>query len=241
VTAQALRPSLKRISRKRLVHRRPRLPIVADGELISVAGLVGSPVYDGSGERVGTLDDLVARLGEPHPPVLAAVVRVGRSRTLMPVAAFASVLPDGLHLTGPLEDHPPEREPGLVGLAHDVIDRQIVDVDGADVVRVSDLVLGRMPDGLRLVGADVSTRTLLRRLGPARLRRNVAVERVYDSASIAAVSLRRVGEAGSTLGLASAASRLGTFTPAELEALLGDLPAHERHQLTASMTREVSE
>ena len=243
MTLQALRPSLGRISRARLVRRRAHRPVNAQIELLSVAGAVGSPVYDGSGLRVGTLDDLVVRWdpGEPHPPVHAAVVRVHRSRTLMPAAAFASLLPDALRLTGPLEDHPLELESGLVALAHAVIDRQIVDVDGANVVRVSDLVLGRMPDGLRLVGADVSARTLLRRLGPARLRRKVAVERVYDWASVAAFSVRGAGEAGSVLALASAASRLRTFGHAELEALLGDLPAHERDQLTASITRDASE
>ena len=240
MTSQALRPSLRRISRARLVHRRARRPVIADTELISVAGAVGSPVYDGSGKRVGTLEDLVVRWdpGEPHPPVHGAVVRVHRNRTLMPVAAFASLTPDGLRLSGPLENHPPERESGLVALAHDVLDRQIVDVDGADIRRVSDLVLGRFPDGLRLVGSDVSARTLLRRLGPAPLKRKVAVERVYDWASVAAFSIRGAGEAGSALGLASAASRLSTFSPAELESLLGDLPSHLRDQLTGHVTME---
>jgi len=240
VTSQALRPSLRRVSRERLVHRRARRPVIADAELISVAGAVGSPVYDGSGKRVGTLHDLVVRWdpGERHPPLHGAVVRVHRDRTLMPVAAFASLAVDGLRLSGPLEDHPPERQPGLVALAHDVLDRQIVDVDGADIRRVSDLVLGRLPDGLRLVGADVSARTLVRRLGPAALRRKVAVERVYDWASVAAFTIRGAGDAGSALGLASAASRLTTFSPAELASLLGDLPEHLRDQLTAHLNTE---
>ena len=197
-------------------HRRAHRSVIADAGLISVAGAIGSPVYDGSGKRVGVLHDLVVRWepGDPHPPLHGAVVRVHRDRTLMPVASFASLTADALRLSGSFEGHPPEREHGLVALAHEVLDRQLVDVDGADVKRVSDLVLGRLPDGLRLVGADVSARTLIRRLGPAPLRRIVAPERVYDWASVAAFSARGAGEAGSVLRLASAASRLATFSPA---------------------------
>lgn len=95
---------------------------------------------------------------------------------------------------------------------------------------MSDLVLGRFPDGFRLVGADVSVRTLLRRLGPASMRRRVAVERVYDWASVAAFSVRGAGEVGSVLRLTNAAAQLGTLRPDELERLLGDLPPHERLQ-----------
>lgn len=238
MTSQALRRSPRRILRDGISRRHGKRVAVA-GELFSVAGAVGSPVFDRSGERVGVLHDLVVRwAGETHPPLYGAVVRARRGRTFVPAAAIAELLPDRLTLAGRLDDRPPEREPGLVALAHDVLDRQIVDVDGANVDRVSDLVLGRMPDGLRLVGADVSARTLVRRIGPARLRRRVAVGRVYDWASVAAFSVRAAGEAGSALGLTSAAARLTAFSPAELETLLRDLPPHERDQLAASVTEK---
>jgi sporulation protein YlmC with PRC-barrel domain len=206
--------------------------------LLSVAGAVGSPVYDGFGTCVGTLDDVVVRWdpAEPHPPLAGAIVRVRRRRSFVPHAAIAGLLRDEMRLGGPFEHRPPERQPWLVALAHDVLDRQIVDVDGADVVRVSDLVLGRRPDGLRLVGADVSARTLLRRLGPASLRRRVARERVYDWASVAAFSARGAGEASSVLHLTNAAARLRERGPAEVDALLADLPAHERAQLAEHET-----
>jgi hypothetical protein len=168
---------------------------------------------------VGTLDDLHVRWdpAEPHPPLAGAIVRVRRRRSFVPRDAIADLQRDMMWLQGPLEQCRPERQPWLVALAHHVLDRQIVDVDGADVVRVSDLVLGRLPDGLRLVGTDVSTRTLLRRLGPAWLRQKVAQARVYDWASVAAFSAP-AGEADSVLHLTDVAARLRERGPADVAA-----------------------
>ena len=231
MTSFALRPAPRRARRRPLSRRRPPR-LQTEAELISVAGAVGSPVYDGSGKRLGTLDDLVVRwdTGDPHPPVCGAIVRLRRSRTYVQRDAIAELGPDALRLQGTLELHPPERQPWLVALAHDVLDRQIVDVDGSDVVRVSDLVLERLPDSIRLVGTDVSLRTLLRRLGPASLRRRVTPERVYDWASVAAFSARGAGEADSVLHLTKAAAKLRERGPDDVDALLADLPPHERAQ-----------
>jgi sporulation protein YlmC with PRC-barrel domain len=184
--------------------------VAADTELLSVAGAVGSPVLDGSGRRVGSIDDLLVHWEppEPHPPLVGALVRARHGRTFVPVHEFAALRPDRLELIGSLEARTVERQPWLVGLAHDVLDRQIVDVDGTDVARVSDLVLGRCRDEIRLVGADVSARTLVRRLGPASLRRAVARERLYDWATVGAFPERGAGDAASVLRLTEPAARL---------------------------------
>ena len=238
MSSHALRPTLHRIKRRPLTHRRRRL--AANSELLSVAGLVGSRVYDDAGRRVGLLHDLVVRWdsGEPHPPLWGAVLRSRFRHAFVPASALAALTPDSVRLTADFEPRPVERQPGLVALANDVLDRQIVDAGGADIVRVSDLVLGRLPDGIRLVGADVSARTLLRRLGPPALRRRVAPERVYDWAGVAAFSVRGPGEAGSVLRLTTAAAELTTLRLDELEAVLADLPPAERAQLAAHVAGE---
>ena len=239
MTSHALGFALRR-ARRHTLSRRHVKPVEFEGKLLSVAGAVGSPVYSGSGERLGDLDDIVVRWdsGDEHPPLYGALVHAHRSLAFVPATAIAAVLPDQLRLHGSLEPGAPERHPGLVALARDVLDRQIVDVDGADVDRVSDLVLGRGPDGIRLVGADVSLRTLLRRLGPARMRRMVATERVYDWASVAAFSVHGAGEAGSVLKLTDAASHLRALDPTQIASLLDDLPPPERDQLSSHLAED---
>jgi len=238
VTNFALRPPPRRIARRSRGRREPR-PIETDAELISVAGVVGSRVVDSSGRHVGRLDDLVVRWdpSEPHPPLAGAVVRSLRP-WFVPKASITELRPDGLRLHHTFSVRPVERKPWLVALAHDILDRQIVDVDGANVDRVSDLVLGLSADEIRLLGADVSARTFLRRLGPAQLRRRVARERVYDWADVAAFSARGAADASSVLNLTDAAARLRKEGPAGVDALLEDLPPHEQAEFARGLAKE---
>jgi sporulation protein YlmC with PRC-barrel domain len=239
MTPLAVRPLPVRI-RRRPPSRRHRRHLAINAELISVAGLVGSPVYDGAGNQVGALEDVVVRWDATatHPRLHGAIVRTHRHPSFVPTAEIAALTPVEARLTGSLERRPPHRQEALVALAHDVLDRQIVDTAGADVVRVSDLVLGRLSDGIRLVGVDVSTRTLLRRLGPRSMRQRVALTRVYDWALVAAFSVRGAGEAGSVLRLTPAAAELRKRRPADRAALLGDLPPDKASALSAAIQPE---
>jgi len=237
MTNAAIRPVPRRVRRRSLGFHTPRR-LETDAELLSIAGTVGSGVVDASGKLVGRLDDLVVHWSEdePHPPLAGAIVRFIVRRAFVPMSSIAELRPEELLLRHTTELRPVERKAWLVALAHDVLDRQIVDVDGSDVKRVSDLLLGRLPGGLRLVGVDVSVRTLLRRLGPASLRRHVATDRVYDWASVAAFSKRGAGEASSVLQLTQALDALRKKGPADLQALLEDLPVGERAKLERHVT-----
>jgi hypothetical protein len=50
------------------------------GQLLSLANLMGRPVVDPSGTRVGRVNDVIVRWESvtPHPPVTGIVVRVGK-------------------------------------------------------------------------------------------------------------------------------------------------------------------
>jgi hypothetical protein len=143
--------------------------------------------------------------------------------------------PRRIEIAGTLLQAPGHGDPSLVALARDVLDRQIVDVAGLDVVRVSDLALGLGSGGIRLVGVDVSARTLLRRLGPAAMRRRVAADRLYDWAAVGALSVRNAGETGSVLRLTGASRSLAKLSTRELRVLVDDLRPSERRDLRRSV------
>ena len=57
------------------------------------------------------------------------------------------------------------RRDGEILLNRDVLDRQLIDVNGKRVVRVNDLQIAPLQERYRLIGVDVGARALLKRLG----------------------------------------------------------------------------
>jgi len=150
--------------------------------LLSVAGLVGSPIIVGA--RSGRIADLIVRHAseDTYPEITGFLVRVGRR------FGFAAT-GDIEGLTGARSAHSVlrtrecedfDRRPSDVLLAADVLDRQIIDTDGAHVIRAADLYLAVIGGTVRLIALDTIVRTLVRRLGPRRLRTPPAPQRVID-------------------------------------------------------------
>lgn len=217
----------------------------AAGELISVANLVGSPVRDGSGRRVGRVQDVVAHWeeGVGHPPVTGVLVRVGGSVGRVSVQDL-QLRQHGVSLKSmPLVVSPADRHPGDVVLAHDVLDHQLVDVQGVQVVRAADVYLGGLGDSWELGGVDVGLRALLRRLLPRR-RKCPSPVRAIDWSDLQAFVPRfpaggggahdpagAASTVGSSVQLAGAAADLHRLRPTEVTDLLNSLPRRKQAQL----------
>ena len=116
------------------------------------------------------------------------------------------------------------RRSGEVLLAKDVLDHQLVDVEGVQVIRAADLYLAEVIGRIRLVGADVSNATLLRRLGPRRWRPRPTPDRVIDWAAIQPFtdSAKDVSGAATHVRLKTTNEGLHRLRPGELADLLED-------------------
>jgi CBS domain-containing protein len=237
----AERPSVSAVSalRARYEQRVERLTTLRHvrSELVSLAGLIGQPVLNQSGQQIGHVADVVARWdsNQPYPPVTGLIVRVGRRRAWLPVDAVEEVSRDRVRLrTARLDLRDAERRPGEVELARDVIDHQLVDTDGARVIRASDLYVARVAGVVQLVGVDVGFNSLLRRLGPARFRSRPTPDKVIDWASITSFGSQH-GPGGT---LQASEHGLQRLRPGELADLLEDLGRTERRDLLARLTPE---
>jgi len=248
----ARRPPLPTPSalRRRREHRTQRLlanRAVADA-LVSAAGLVGRPVRDQTGAEVGRLLDVVVRWrGEPYPPVTGLVVRVGRRRVYVPIDHVEELSTEQVKLrSARLDLRDFERRPGEVVLNGDVVDHQLVDVDGVRVIRAADLYLARVVDEFRLVGVDVGFQTLLRRLGPPRWRRRPTPDRVIDWAAIQPFGYGGTDDTGAGTGppgpmrLHTPNQALRRLRPGELADLLEELGRDERQELLAQLETETA-
>ena len=109
--------------------------------------------------------------GETYPPLTGLVVGIGRRRAYVPIGQVGVLARPARGLSSARLDLVDfVRRPDEVVLAGDVIDQQLVDMDDVQVVRGSDLYVADVAGTYRLVGVDVGLSSLLRRLGPRRLR-----------------------------------------------------------------------
>ncbi len=231
---------------ERLPHqrrRRTRRILAQEGvfdAIVSLAGVLGRPVRNQQGQEIGRLEDVVARWadGQVYPPVSGLVIRVGRRVAFVPASAIDRVgHAEVLLRSSRLDLRDVVRRPGEVLLARDVLDHQLVDVEGVQVIRAADLYLAEVLGRIRLVGADVSTATLLRRLGPRRWRPRPTPDRVIDWAAIQPFN-EPADPDNPTTGVRMKTTNEGLhrLRPGELADLLEDLRRDERRELLAALS-----
>src|SRR5919199_4072738 len=135
--------------------------------MLYLSQLLGRPIREVEGERVATLKDVIVRLGEDHPPVTGIVARYRRRDFFVPRARVARIDTQGVRLNSDILDlRRFARREGEVLLARDVLDKQLIDVDGKRVVRVNDVQLVEAGGEWRVTGADVTPAGLWRRPAP---------------------------------------------------------------------------
>jgi CBS domain-containing protein len=211
--------------------------------MLYLSRVIGRPVRDRQDEPMGKLADLIVAVGEPYPPVTGLVVQTERRRIFVPWSSVDALDEKGARLrTRTIDIDKFKQRPDEILLGTDLMDKQIVDIDGRKVVRVNDLRLDGAAGVLRLVAVDVGGAGLLRRLGiegPFRtLARNLRLsvpEKYIDwedvdpvETSIASIKLR-VPHQGLT-----------ELHPADLATIIDQLAPRDRAGILASLDDEAA-
>jgi magnesium transporter len=141
---------------------------VAAPAVFHLSLVVGAPLRDSEGERLGKVDDLIVRLGEAgYPPITGFLVSVAGRQSYVPAESVADITAEGVVLRGARLDLGRfERRAEEVLLKADVLDRQLINVDGARLVRANEIELARVEGWWRVVGVDTGPRGGVRRLLP---------------------------------------------------------------------------
>jgi sporulation protein YlmC with PRC-barrel domain len=138
-----------------------------------LSGILGKAIRDQLGERLGTIKDLSVRLAPDADPIVTGLVaQIDGREAFLSLAQIATLNDRGLRLTtatGELQAF--TRRDHEVLLGHEVLDRQLIDLNGRRIIRVNDLALAAVAHEYRLVGVDGSHQALLRRLFPTPLAR----------------------------------------------------------------------
>jgi CBS domain-containing protein len=134
--------------------------------MLYLSQVIGRPVRDKVGEPIGTVADLIVAIGDRYPPVTGIVVKTNGREIFLHWMSVASLDAGGATLgTSAIDISKFNQRPNEIRLKLDLMDRQIVDIDGRKVVRVNDLRLDEVEGALHLVAVDVGASGLARRLG----------------------------------------------------------------------------
>jgi len=139
--------------------------------MIYLSQMLGNPVLDANGEKIGVVNDLGIATGEVFPRVTSLAFQgPGKTPFMISWRKWVDSFDDeSVRLKVPATDiRFSYLQPEEVLIARDLLNKQIVDTRGMRVVRVNDLKLSDTSSSqLRLLGAEVGMRGLLRSLHPA--------------------------------------------------------------------------
>jgi CBS domain-containing protein len=136
------------------------------GATVTLRAIVRRPLLGQTGERVGQVRDLVARLPERgYPRVAGLVARIGERDVFVAQADVASLEPGAVRLSANRVDlRSFERRPQEILLAGDLLDHHVISVADARLVRVQDITLGSTDSEAQVIGVLVTRRPLWERL-----------------------------------------------------------------------------
>ncbi len=142
-------------------------------DVVHLSSLAGSPLLDSSGERLGRIEDVVARLDhdEGPPPVIGLKSQIGGRSLFVPIDQLERLERAAARTrTTTLNLAQFERRPGEILLRGDLLDRSLINVETARLVKAREVELVCDAGRWRVAGIDPSLRPRLWRLLPRRFR-----------------------------------------------------------------------
>jgi magnesium transporter len=204
-----------------------------------ISEIIGRPVTDLDGKSIGTVKDLIARSWKEwiHPAIEAVVVKTRTSEINIPLSAVVVLIAPAIPLkytTNELPTYTPAQED--IYLVKDVLDKQIIDTDGARVVRVNDLELVRATGRILVSNVDVGSLGILRRIGLAKTAEKLASTlRVQFPESFISWDDMELMRYDQAMRLRVPREKIADLHPADLAEILADLNKVEGEQLLESL------
>jgi CBS domain-containing protein len=204
--------------------------------------LLNIPITDVDGSRVGVLDDVIARQQSDtkHPVVVAIVLRTQKEKFLISFSDLAVLISSAIPLRIRLDELIPFQPlEGDIFLARDVLDKQIIDTNGARVVRVNDIQLVRVNGSVYISNVDIGGLGLLRRIGLNKIaekldkKDNQKPAKNYISWDFVELLLR-----DQFMRLKVPGEKISDLHPADIAEILSDLKQSESGQILETLDIE---
>ena len=207
--------------------------------MLYLSQVINRPIFDARGDKIASISDVVVRYGEDeYPPVIGLVARYRRRNFFIPRRNISDLGLHGAKISSDVLDLTPfTRREGEVQLGKDVLDNQLIDVDGKRVVRVNDVQLIEVGDIWRVTGADVTLAGFLRRLMPQGFYGSDRPVEVIDWADVGYLA---TDTATVTVQLKSSKNKLSRLHPVEIAQLAETLSPIHRTEVVESLDDEIA-
>jgi CBS domain-containing protein/sporulation protein YlmC with PRC-barrel domain len=207
--------------------------------------ILGKRVVNRQNKKIGKVTDLAVGLVEPYPIVTEVLLSPGASSGQYCVP-WSKVLE--VEKTLRLDDfsleecRKPESREGEIFLKDTLLDKQVVDTNGAKLRRVNDLQFLKAHNLLHLVHVDVGFRGLMRRAGllkPLDAFLQASMDYNLTDQFIAWKFIQPLSSPD-LLKLKVAQDRLSQMHPADLADIIEDLDIHQRAAVFQSLDVETA-
>jgi magnesium transporter len=213
----------------------------------SLTALLGTPVTDAQGQLRGRLKDVAVGTGSDAGKVAGLVLKSRDGLSIVPSQDVMETPAGTLELRSVNAMVPLKDEGNFLFLQRDLVDRQIIDINGRKVVRVNDVDLEWTGQGtsrlLRVVEVEVGLRGAFRRVFKGLLPRTQleSISRKFKYRGIPwhFVDVIEVDPAR-RVKLRIEHERLAEMHPSDLAEILEDLAPAEREAVFTSLDEEVA-
>src|ERR1700736_69300 len=205
--------------------------------ILHLSSVVGSPLLDSDGGRLGRVEDVVAKLDpedEAPPPVIGLKARIGGRDMFVPCSRIERLEPAAVRLaTTELNLGQFERRPGELLLLYALLDCRLINTDTALLVTAREVELSCDDGAWRVAGIDPSFRARLRRLVPQGFRNHDAQPTQF----VAWKDMEPFGGHVPTLRMKLTARQIARLHPAQIADLV-EAASHDEGEEILEAVRE---
>ncbi len=210
--------------------------------MIYLSEIIGSLVWDAFGNNLGKcIDILIAKVDAPFPPVAAIAIRT-KDGSIVHIGSnqISSLYPSIALKVSDSNLKPLALSGNELQLKQQVLDHQIVDIEGKRVVRVNDIQLAYSQNIYVVTGVDVGNLGLARRLGFEKLVL-VLFKLINKPISRSVITWQDVAylEEKNPLRLRKSKEKISKLPPADIAQILSDLDRISGQSLMSNMDIEI--
>ncbi len=196
-------------------------------------------MLDSEGKKIGKFKDFVASVSVTYPIVEAITIRTSDKKDINVPWEDVDKINKEIKLKVKYEDIKEYKLKNRdIKLADEVLDKQVVDLEGKKLKRINDLQFATTKDYYRLIGADISFKGILRRLGLEKIPAGLGIKLQDDNISWKDVDVLESNI--SRLKLKVPQYKLKKFHPADIAEIVDQLSINDSITILNSLDEEVA-